>query len=371
MSDKTKGAVISLGSVSSKWVAEAMRKYFDQVDEIQLKEIEVDVGKDGIHVLYKEKPIDEYDCIYAKGSFRYTEMLRSISSALSKKCFMPIAPSAFSTGQDKLLTQLRMQQNGVPTPTTYLAATAEAAKTIFEKINYPIVMKFPKGTQGKGVMFADSYASASSMLDALTALKQPFLIQEYVETDGIDIRAIVVGNKVVASMKRKAVEGEKRANIHAGGTGEAYELDNHAKKIAVRAAEALGTGICGVDMLESAKGPLVIELNLSPGLQGITKVTKIDVADKIAKWLYENTKARKKVEKIYGASNVLEELGIKGTDKGARLSKEILTNLDFRGNRILLPEVISNVSELSEKHEVSIKVKKGEILIRKFGEIKK
>ncbi|MBD3314021.1 RimK family alpha-L-glutamate ligase [Candidatus Woesearchaeota archaeon] len=366
-----KGAVISLGSVSSKWVAEAMRKYFDEVDEVQLKEIEVDVGKDGINVLYRDKPLNDYDCIYAKGSFRYTEMLRSISSALAKKCFMPIAPSAFSIGQDKLLTQLRMQQHAVPTPTTYLAATAEAAKAIFEKVNYPIVIKFPKGTQGKGVMFAESYSSASSMLDALTALKQPFLIQEYVETGGVDVRAIVVGNKVVGAMKRKAVEGEKRSNIHAGGTGEPFDLDNHSKKIAVRAAEAIGAGICGIDMLESAKGPLVLEVNLSPGLQGITKATKMDIADKIAKWLYETTKSRKKVEQIYGASNVLEELGIQGTSKAASQSKEILTNLDFRGNRILLPEVINDIADFSEKHEVSVKVKKGEVIIRKFGEMKK
>ncbi len=360
-----RGAVISLGSVSSKWIAEAMRKYFSKVDEIQLKEVEVDLGKEGISVLCRDKPIDDYDCVYAKGSHRYTEILRSISSSLSKKAFMPISPSAFSIGQDKLLTQLRLQQHNVPTPTTYLAPTVEAAKAIFEKVNYPIVIKFPKGTQGKGVMFADSYSSASSLLDALSTLKQPFIIQEYVETGGVDTRALVVGNKVVAAMKRKAVEGEKRSNIHAGGAGEVYEMDNHSKKIAVRAAEALGAGVCGVDMLESARGPLVIELNLSPGLQGITKATKVDVAGKIAKWLYESASARKKVEKVYGTSSVMKELGIEGNDKQVR---EILTNLDFRGNRILLPEVVTDVSGLSERHEVSLKVKNGQIVISRFGQ---
>ncbi|MBU0535658.1 MAG: hypothetical protein KKE20_01735, partial [Nanoarchaeota archaeon] len=90
-----------------------------------------------------------------------------------------------------------------------------------------------------------------------------------------------------------------------------------------------------------------------------------------ARWLGETTKSRKKVEKIYQASNVLEELGIKGTSKAAGMSKEILTNLDFRGNRILLPEVINNIADFGEKHEVSIKVKKGEVIIRRFGEMKK
>ncbi|MFO8015793.1 MAG: RimK family alpha-L-glutamate ligase, partial [Candidatus Woesearchaeota archaeon] len=285
-----KAAIISLGATSSKWVAEEMRKLFEKVDELDLKKVEANFGPKGIEIMYDGKPIGEYDCIYPKGSFRYSPLLRSIATALHGKSYMPLDPPVFTRGQDKLITQLVLQESNVPMPSTYLAATVEAAKHILEQVNYPIVMKFPQGTQGKGVMFADSFSSASSMLDALSALKQPFLIQEYVETDNVDIRCIVVGKKVVAAMKRYAVGGEKRANIHAGGKGEAFEPDNLMKNIAVKAAEAIGAEICGVDMLESAKGPMVIEVNLSPGLQGITEATKVNVAEKIAKHIYNKSK---------------------------------------------------------------------------------
>jgi len=249
-------------------------------------------------------------------------------------------------------------------PKTYIAATIDAAKESLEKINYPIVMKFPQGTQGKGVMFADSFSSASSMLDALSALKQPFLIQEYIETEGTDIRAIVVGDKVVAAMKRVAEKGKKRANIHAGAEGEAYTLDNYSKKIAIKAAQVIGAEICGVDILEGPQGPLILEVNLSPGLQGITDATKVDVADKIASYLADKTYDFVKSQEKTGATKLLDELGIKD-DTGS--VKEVISNLDFRGQRILLPEVVSDVTKFDEKDEVSITAKPGEVKIKKFG----
>ena len=355
-----KAALISLGSKSSKWTLEAMRKYFAQVDDIDLRSIEVNLSSKNPEILYHGKPLETYDCVYAKGSFRYEQLLRGITSLLHKTTYMPLKPLSFTFGHDKLLTHLAFQQHKIPMPTTYLASTTEAAKKIMKKVNYPIVMKFPHGTQGKGVMFADSYSSASSLLDALAALRQPFIIQEYIETGGVDIRAIVVGDKVVASMKRKAEVGEKRANIHAGGKGEPCQLDFHTSKIAVEAAKAIGADICAVDLLESAKGFLIVELNVSPGLQGITQATGIDVAGKIAKYLYEQTKLRVESGKKTGAKEAMNEIGI-GEEK------EIITTLDFRGGRILLPEVITKITDLSDKSEVTIKASKGKLSIKKFS----
>jgi ribosomal protein S6--L-glutamate ligase len=354
-------AVISLGSKSSKWTIKALKKYVRIVDDINLKDIEVTLSNKRLEVLYKGKPLEEYDCVYAKGSFRYATLLRAVSLIASQKSYVPIKPAAFTIAHDKLLTQLRMQQQGIPMPVTYLTATPEAAKKILEKIHYPIIMKFPQGTQGKGVMFAESYATASSMLDALTALKQPFLIQEYVETGGADIRAIVVGDKVVATMRRKAETGEKRANIHAGGTGELVSLDIKAKKIAVRAAEAIGADICAVDILESAKGPVVIEANISPGLQGITAATKIDVADKIAKFLHKKTKEIVESKKKMATTEIMKEIS------APEVGKEILTHLDLRGERILLPDYVTKETKLSEKDEVLIRIKKDKLSIEKFA----
>ncbi|MBC8500148.1 MAG: RimK family alpha-L-glutamate ligase [DPANN group archaeon] len=354
-----KAALISLESKSSQWTGEAMKKYFHRVDELNLKEIEINFSGKNSEVLYEGKPIEKYDCIFAKGSFRYAPLLRSLTSLLKVKSYLPIVASAFTIGHDKLLTQLKLQQKNIPMPRTYLSATIDAAKKILEKTNYPTIMKFPQGTQGKGIMFADSYASASSMLDALSALNQPFLIQEYVETGGTDIRAIVVGDKVVASMKRKADIKEVRANVHAGGIGEATQLDSYTKKVAVDAAKAIGAEICGVDMLETPKGPVVIEVNMSPGLQGITEATKIDVADKIAKHLYKRTVEETEEEKVNGAAKIMKDLEI---EKG----KEIISSLDFRGTRILLPEIITKVAKFNENEDVEISAEEDKIVIKKF-----
>ena len=355
-----KAAVISLGSKSSKWTIDALKKYIRTVDDLNIKDIEVTLSPKGLDVLYKGNPIEKYDCIYAKGSFRYAPLLRTITAIIGNHAYMPIKPEAFTIAHDKLLTQLVLQQNGIPTPKAFLSATPEAAKKILKNVNYPIIMKFPHGTQGKGVMFADSFASASSMLDALIALKQPFLIQEYVETGGTDIRAIVVGGKVVASMRRTAELGEKRANIHIGGKGEACTLDAHAKKIAVKAAEIIGAEICAVDILESVKGPLVIELNISPGLQGITKATKVDIAAKIARFLYKKTKESSEKKGKAASSEIMREISALGP------GKEIITALDFRGERILLPEVVAKETKFTEKDELIIKVQKGKLSIKKF-----
>jgi ribosomal protein S6--L-glutamate ligase len=352
-----KAALISQRSVSSQWIIDALRKYFDVVDDLSIREIEVNTtGK--LDVLYNGTPLADYDCVYIKGSYNFRPIMRAIATALYGKVYTPIKPSGFSTASDKILTQLELQKNKIAMPKTYLASTADAAKRILEKVNYPIIMKFPSGTQGKGVMVAESFASASSMMDALSALKQPFLIQEYIETGGVDTRAIVVGDKVVAAMHRESKKGEVRANIHAGGTGKICVLDESAKKLAVDAAKIVGAEVCAVDILEGLKGPLVIEINLSPGLQGITKTTKIDVADKIASYLYEKTKEFKNK----GVSKVINDVGLK-----SEKLKEVITTLDFRGDRILLPSPIKNLTKFDDKSEYIIQAEKGILTIRRFS----
>ena len=353
-----KAAIISLGSKSSVMLAEEMQELFDKVDMLDLRKIEVNLSKE-MEVLYEGKPIPKYDCIYAKGSYKYEQLLRSITSSLYLKTYMPIKPMAFSIAHDKIYTQLDIQQSNIPMPTTYLTATVTGARNILKKVNYPIIMKFPHGTQGKGVMYADSFASASSILDALDRLKQPFLIQEYVETGGVDIRLIVVGEKVVAGMKRKAELGEERANIHAGGVGESYLPDAYTKKIAIKAAKSIEAEICAVDILESIKGPVVIELNISPGLQGITETTEINIAEKIAKFLHKKTKERLEKKNKKQAKEIMKNID-------TTEDQNIITNLDIRGNRILLPELATKISKINEDQEVCLTINKDEIKIKKF-----
>ena len=351
-----------MGSGSSIMVAEAMKKYFDKVDMLQLRNIEVKLGKDG-GLFYQGEPFGEYDCVYVKGSFRYANLLRSITSLLKKKvAYMPLPAEVFTLVHNKLLTHLALQEMNIPMPKTYLSPTIDSAKDLLRIVNYPIVMKFPEGTQGKGVMFADSYNSASSMLDALGALNQPFIIQEYVETGGTDVRALVVGEKVVASMQRRAKTEEKRANLHAGGRGEPVQLDRESVNLALDTAKALGADICGVDILNGPLGPLVIEANVSPGLQGLQEVSTIDVADAIAKFLHLQAEEIVNKDKQEAASNVMQEIAAENGDA----TQEIISELAFRGDRIILPELVNKIAQFRDRKDYAIKAKKGKIEIEEF-----
>lgn len=355
-----KAALVSLGSLSSKWIAEKMRSYFDEVDELELNMIEVNFSGKKSQLLYKGEPLKSYDCVLCRGSFRYANLLKTFSMILGPKVYVPIDPSSFTVMHDKLLTQLELQKNNIPMPTTFIAATTTGARSLLKRMNYPIIMKFPQGTQGKGVIFADSYASASSILDALDALRQPFLIQEYIETKGTDLRVIVVGDKVAAAYRRVAKQSESRANIHQGGTGEPVILDDATKRLSVRVAKAMNCEICAVDILESFRGPLVIEANISPGLQGITKYTKMDVADIIAQYLFNKTKEHVSKRQTATADKILTE--IQHVDKGVSL----ITGLEMRGNRILLPELVSKHIRVQEDDSYEIKIENSNLSIKKF-----
>jgi ribosomal protein S6--L-glutamate ligase len=351
-----KAALISLGSVSSTWTLEAMRAVFDTVDDLDLRKLEIYVGsKRDTQVLYQEKPLPNYDCIYCKGSFHYASILRAVTSCVPPETYLPITDRAYTLVHNKLLTHLILQQANIPMPLTYLTPTTASAKRLLAKLTYPIVMKFPEGTQGKGVMFAESFSSASALLDALQSLKQPFIIQQYIETGGTDIRAIVVGKNVVAAMQRIAVQGERRANIHAGGTGKPVVLDDATKALAIRAAQSVGAEICGVDILMGPKGPLVIELNVSPGLQGIRKATGLNVAEPIAQFLAQRTKEYKQA--MSGA--FLQELD------APKKAHEIVTGAHFRGARLLLPEIITSLARIKEDDELLIRLEGKKIIIEK------
>jgi len=205
-------------------------------------------------------------------------------------------------------------------------------------------------------------------LDALGALNQPFIIQEYVETGGTDIRALVVGEKVVASMKRVAQKEEKRANIHAGGIGEPIMLSREAINIALKTAKALKAEVCGVDILEGHLGPVVIEANVSPGLQGLSKVSTINIADEIAKYFYYITEKIVNERKKIASGEVMKELKLDEESNGtsSSVAQEIITELQFRGDRILLPEIATKLSKFSDQKEYSIKANKGKIEIKEF-----
>ena len=351
-----KACIISLGAKSSKDVAKECKNYFKKVDHLNLKKIRVHVSSKGLRVFYEDKDLEDYDCVYIRGSHKYSLLKRSITSALMDKVYVPISPSSFTIGNDKFLTMLHLARKKVPIPKTYLAMNAKKAREILKEVNYPIIMKVPSGTQGKGIVFADTEQSAKSVLDLFEVLKQPLIIQEFIDTSATDVRAIVVGDKVVASMKRIAKKGDLRANFHMGGKCRKYEMSYEAQEVAINAAKAVKAEICGVDILEGRK-PMVIETNLSPGFQGLNKAIKKNVGEPIAKYLFEKTKEFKESGKKKDVDEIMN---------GLEKSHEIITNLNIKEGVIKIPRAVASVTKFDSDKEVVIKVEKGKLLIEDY-----
>jgi ribosomal protein S6--L-glutamate ligase len=298
--------IIGLGGESSVSLVKECARFFKKVDFLDIKQFEVHLSNNGVAVTYEKRDLEKYDCIYIRGSHRYALLQRSITRALHKEVYLPVVPEAFTIGHDKFLTLLELQKNKIPIPKTYYAATTKLAKNLLDKVKYPIIMKVAKGTHGKGVMIADSLTSAKTILDMLEEFKEPYIIQEFVKTKQTsDIRAIVAGNRIIASYKRKAATNEIRTNTHSGGKRKNHFLTDNEKKLALSSAKAIGAEVCGVDVL-NAKNPSVIEINLSPSLSAPSEVTGKNITKEIAKFLYRRTKEFKKPKKknILNSSNL-------------------------------------------------------------------
>jgi len=187
---------------------------------------------------------------------------------------------AVARSRDKLRSLQLFSRHDIGIPPTAFARRREDLRDAIKRVGgTPVVLKLLEGTQGVGVILAESVGSAESVLDAMHSLKQNILIQAFIkESRGQDIRAIVVGDRVVAAMRRQAAEGEFRSNVHRGGSTTRIDLDPEYERTAIEAAHVLGLNIAGVDLMPSDDGPMVLEVNSSPGLKGIETVTEIDVA---------------------------------------------------------------------------------------------
>lgn len=193
--------------------------------------------------------------------------------------------------RDKLHALQLLSRAGVGLPTTSFAHSAQDVAGILDVVGgTPVVVKLLEGTQGIGVVLAETKKAAESVIGAFRQLDANFLIQQYIsEAGGADIRALVIGGKVVAAMRRQGTPGEFRSNLHRGGTAEAIKLAPRERATAVRAAKTMDLNVAGVDMLQSDEGPMVIEVNSSPGLEGIEKASGIDIADAIVEYIEDNT----------------------------------------------------------------------------------
>ncbi len=190
---------------------------------------------------------------------------------------------AITRARDKLRSLQILSRAGVELPTTTFAHSTRHTKGLIQRVGGPpVIVKLLEGTQGLGVVLAETRKAAESVIGAFRQLDANILVQEYIEeAGGDDLRALVIGGEVVAAMIRRAAPGEFRANLHRGGTAEGVELSAEESRTAVQAAEAMGLDVAGVDMLRSSRGPVVIEVNSSPGLEGVEGASGVDVADRI------------------------------------------------------------------------------------------
>lgn len=203
--------------------------------------------------------------------------------------FCVVGAEAILQSRNKWTCNQILAQSGIPVPKTFLGNTYDAEVLLRLFGNAPVIIKILQGTHGHGVILAETPSAALSTIETLNTAKVRFIIQEFIgESKGSDVRAIVVDGKVIASMKRKSREGEFRSNLHRGGSSELIKLSTEEENVALAAAKSLKLGVCGVDILQSNRGPLVLEINSTPGLEGIETTTGINISKSIISYIERN-----------------------------------------------------------------------------------
>jgi ribosomal protein S6--L-glutamate ligase len=242
-------------------------------------------------VFYNGKPLENFDAVIpriaASRTFYGTAVVRQFEVM---GVFTANESQAISRSRDKLRCLQILAREGIGLPVTGFAHATQDIDGLIETVGgAPLVIKLLEGTQGIGVVLAETHQAAKSVIEAFRELDANILVQEYIkEAAGADIRCFVVGGKVIAAMKRQGAEGEFRSNLHRGGSIEKIKLTPEERSTAIRAVKAMGLRVAGVDLLRSNHGPVVIEVNSSPGLEGIEKATGVDVAGKIIDFVEKN-----------------------------------------------------------------------------------
>ena len=247
-------------------------------------------------IFYQGNKLEGYDAVIPRIGASVTFFGTAVLRQFEVMGVYPLNESvAVSRSRDKLRSLQLLARKGIGLPVTVFAHRTGQASHILELIDgAPVVIKLLEGTQGQGVMLGETDKSAESIIQAFGKLNAHILVQEFVkEARGEDIRCLVIGDRVVASMLRKGKEGDFRSNLHRGGSAEAIRITPAERSTAVSSAKAMGLNVCGVDLLRSNHGPVVMEVNSSPGLEGVETATKIDIAGKVIEFIEKNAKQRK------------------------------------------------------------------------------
>lgn len=297
-------AILSNGNAnySTKRLVEEAENRGHKVKVIKYKNCYISLDEKHPDIFYKGEKLSGFDAILPRISNNMTKYGCAILRQFEMQGTWTAASSiAITRARDKLRSQQILTKAGVDTPKTLVSRNTADIDDLLEQIGLPVVIKLATGTHGNGVVLADTKKAAKSALQAFYLYNEDgtnILIQEYVkESAGTDIRAFVVGSQVVASMQRQSLDDDFRSNLHKGGLGTPIKLTDVEKKLAVKAARAMGLHVAGVDLMRSSRGPLVLEVNASPGF-GIEKVTNRNVAGKIIDYIEHNAPRRNSKDRV-------------------------------------------------------------------------
>jgi len=278
---------------STMRLIEAAKKRGHDAEVINYLKCYVNITSHKPSVHYKDRVLKEFDAVIPRIGASHTFYGTAILRQFEMMGVYPLNESvAISRSRDKLRSLQILAKKGIGLPVTGFAHSTQHTENIIDLVgSAPLVVKLLEGTQGKGVVLAETNKAAESVIGAFMELDAHFLVQEFIEeAGGSDIRCFVIEDKVVAAMKRQGKEGEFRSNLHRGGSSQPIKISPEERKTAVRSAKAMGLNLAGVDLLRSKHGPLVMEVNSSPGLEGIETATGIDVADKIIQFMEKDAK---------------------------------------------------------------------------------
>jgi len=276
---------------STRRLKEAGEAQGHEVDVIDTLHCYMDITSSRPTVRYHGKELPKYDAIIPRIGASVTFYGTAVARQFEMMGTFNVNESvAISRSRDKLRSLQLLSRKGIGLPRTGFASKADNIKDLIKNVGgAPLVIKLLEGTQGIGVVLADTAKAAESIIEAFMGLKANILVQEYIkESGGADIRCLVIGGRVVAAMKRQGAEGEFRSNLHRGGSAEVVRLSKAERETAVNAAKAMGLNVCGVDLLQSINGPMVMEVNSSPGLEGIEKATGKNIAGMIFDFIEKN-----------------------------------------------------------------------------------
>jgi ribosomal protein S6--L-glutamate ligase len=296
-------AILSKGAANytTKRLKEVAKARGHTVRVINYAKCYVAIEKDKPVVRYKGESLDHFDAIIPRIAQSYTKYGTAIVRQFeSQGSFTTASSIAINRSRDKLRAYQILAKAGVGIPKTVFARETASFEDVIELAGgAPLIIKVARGTHGNGVVLAETAKAAKAVMQAFYVEGVNFLVQEFVkESAGQDIRALVVGSRVVASIKRQSLDDDFRSNTHQGGIGIPIKLTDEETKTAVRAAKAMGLPICGVDMMRSENGPVVLEVNSSASLKTPETITNRDVATKIIEYIEMNAKRRNKKDKV-------------------------------------------------------------------------